>query len=233
VIALYRYFLSSQVRVGRIAVIALLAVAQIGIAWLVGRSDVDRPLSAAAEFVQNIDLALLVPFATLVFAAAAFGDLIDDSTLVYVWLHPVQRWRLVVSAWAAACTLALPLVVPAVAAGAALAGSSGLAGGAAGAAALGVAAYGAVFVCLGLVLRRALLWGTLFVLVWESGVGRFAAGAARLSVQNYTVSLFRGVSGFAEPRYGVEAWVAAVVLCGVAVALGGLASALLSRTSRA
>ena len=75
----------------------------------------DDPLSAGVDFV-NTNIATLIPVAVLVFGAAALGDLIDDGSLVYLWLRPVPSWVHVVAAWAATVTVVIPLVlVPVVA----------------------------------------------------------------------------------------------------------------------
>ena len=76
-------------------------------------------LEAAVGFV-NGNIATLVPVAVLVFGAASLGDLIDDGSMVYLWLRPVPTWLHVVAAWAATVTVAVPLVVVPVVASAAL-----------------------------------------------------------------------------------------------------------------
>ena len=45
--------------------------------------------------MSGFGLALVLPVATLVFASASFGDLVDDQTLVYLWLRdlPLDAFR--------------------------------------------------------------------------------------------------------------------------------------------
>ena len=42
--------------------------------------------------MSNLGFTMVVPIVALVFATAAFGDLKEDSTLVYLWLRPMDRW---------------------------------------------------------------------------------------------------------------------------------------------
>ena len=50
-------------------------------------------------------------------------------------------------------------------------------------------AYVSVFVAVGLLIRRALLWGLVYVFIWEFFVARAGAGAARLSINSYAASI--------------------------------------------
>jgi ABC-2 type transport system permease protein len=138
---------------------------------------------AAWSLVDGYGLSLLIPVVALVFASAALGDPAEDGTLVYLWLRPLPRWQLAVAACAASLTLSIPLAVVPVIVAASVSGVGGrLILGAAAGALLASAAYTAVFVGLGLRVRRALAWGLAYLLIWEQAVARVAKGAARLSI---------------------------------------------------
>jgi ABC-2 type transport system permease protein len=142
----------------------------------------DRP-DAAWSLVNGYGLALLVPVVTLVFASAALGDPAEDGTLVYLWLRPLPRWKLAVSAFVAAVAVAVPVAVVPLVLGAALTGEGvKIVAGAAAGGLLAVAGYAAVFCGLGLRVKRALAWGIAYLLIWEQAVARLSHGAARASL---------------------------------------------------
>src|SRR5207249_7501842 len=137
--------------------------------------------------------------------SAVLGDLVEDGTLVYVWLKPVARWRLVFAAFLATCVVALPVsMVPAVIASAITGTGSGLAAGAAVSTAAATIAYCSIFLWVGLLVRRALVWGLAYVLIWEHAVAHNARGAARLAVFGYSPSLLARIADRAPPRCGVR-----------------------------
>src|SRR5690606_37553551 len=95
--------------------------------------------------------------------------------------------------------------------------------------ALGAVAYGAGFTWLGLRVRRALVWGLTYILVWEGFVARAGATAARLSLRTYTRSLLARVADGPERFVEVSAVAAVVVPLVVAVAATALAVRRLAR----
>jgi len=136
----------------------------------------------------------------------------------------------VLSGYLAACVIALPVTVfPATLAAAITGTGSGLAAGAAISSAAATFAYCAIFLWIGLLVRRALVWGLAYVLIWEHAVAHNARGAARLAVFGYSQSLLARVADRAPPKFGVG-WITAVVVLTVIVALSlALAGRLLSR----
>jgi ABC-2 type transport system permease protein len=134
---------------------------------------------------------------TLVFASAALGDFIDDGTMVYLWLRPVARWKLAVAAASASFTVVLPLVlVPLTIAAAATDKGSDLVVGTIVSATVGIAAYTGLFVLLGVRVRRSLLWGLLYILIWEGFVARAGHNASRLAICSYTRSILSSATGY-------------------------------------
>jgi ABC-2 type transport system permease protein len=188
--ALYRLMLRTQLTKAR--VIGLLALGAIGIvtALAIGASPLVDHQIAGGRFIDTFGLALLAPVATLVFASAALGDPNEDGTLVYLWLRPVPRGRIVLAAIASSITVTWPIVVaPLLVAAAVIDSGPGLVKGTAIACTVAVVAYSAVFVALGLRVRRALMWGLLYILIWEGFVAQANASAARLAIRSYTRSL--------------------------------------------
>lgn len=220
--AVYRLLLRSQATPTRLLALGALGVAAVLVGLAIGRSDPLDPLESGAAFVNGFGLSVTVPVTTLVFASAALGDLVDDSTLVYLWVRPLRRWVVVVAAFLAALTVALPLVVVPLAVAAALTGGgSDLVVGTSLAAGFGVVAYAGLFTALGLRVRRALVWGLLYILIWEGFVARGGDNAARLAVRSITATILADWSD-ADVRLDVlaptTAYVAPFVVAAVALA---------------
>ncbi len=158
--------------------------------------DADAPPEAPFDLVVTLGFALLIPVVALTYASAALGDPAEDGTLVYLWLRPVARWRLVVSAAAGVFTVVLPLVLVPVAGAALLAGrDASLVLGALAGTAVATAAYISVFLGLGLIVQRSFFWGLLYVFVWEGAVSSVGGAAARGSVRLYAQALLADLSG--------------------------------------
>jgi ABC-2 type transport system permease protein len=193
--ALYDLIVKSQATRARLLLLGALGVVGILIAFAIGQSDsADK---AGTQFVNTFGLSLVVPVTTLVFASAALGDFIDDGTMVYLWLRPVQRWKLAIAAAASSFTVVLPLVlVPLTIAAAATGKGNDLVVGTMVSATVGIAAYTGLFVTLGVRVRRSLLWGLLYIFVWEGFVARAGETASRLAICSYTRSILSDATGF-------------------------------------
>jgi len=225
---IYRLVLRSTVTRARLG--ALLALGLVGIvvgaalgtgvrgpALVDGVGLVDGHLATGARFVNAFGLSLLVPVTALVFASAALGDPDEDGTMVYLWLRPVPRSRIVVSAAAASLTVAWPVVVlPLAAAAAATGGGGALVTSTVVAATIGLVAYTGLFCALGLLTQRALMWGLLYIFLWEGFVAGAADSAARLAVRTYARSALSDLSGM--PLAGATVGTTAQWLVPLAVA---------------
>jgi ABC-2 type transport system permease protein len=185
----YRLLLRSVGTKGRLIAIAALAGLSVltAIATALG-APTDR-LAEGVDFV-NDNIATLIPVAVLVFGAAVLGDLIDDGSLVYLWLRPVPSWVHVLAAWAATVTIVVPLVlVPVVAATAIIDSSPALLGAAALGGLVAVAGYAGLFVTLGVRFKRALPWGLVYILIWEMFVASAGKTATKLALRSYVRSI--------------------------------------------
>lgn len=192
----YRLLLRQLVTQGRLFALLAVGIAVAGVAWAVGASDeIDDPLEAAVQVISNLGFAVLVPVVALVFASASLGDAREDGTLVYLWLRPMHRWPVVVGAWLAAITVSLPLTVVPLGGAALLAGGgTELLGASTLAAVVGVVAYSALFVLLGLLVKNSIVWGLAYVLVWEGIVAAFGSFAAKLAIRGYTRSILTSIT---------------------------------------
>ena len=150
----------------------------------------DASLDDSVRLIAGVGLGLVVPVVSLVFAGAAIGDLRDDQTLVYLWLRPMDRWPIVVGAALAAATLAAPItIVPVVVAAALTGADSGIVAGTLLACAVGLVAYVGVFTLFGVWLKRFIVWGLAYILIWEGFIAQAGAGVARVALRKYTRSI--------------------------------------------
>jgi len=230
-IALYRILLRTSVTRGR--VLAFLAGGALLdlIAYSIRVSDYANRENDVYPLLDLAGLALYVPVVALVFSTSSLGDLAQDGTLVYVWLRPVARWKVVLVALAATLTVTLPLTL----------GPAWLAVWLAGASwqvfwaitvstALATGAYVAVFTGFGLRVRHALIFGLGYVLIWEAGVASLGKGPAALSIRHYAESLLahlgnQTVLGATE----ADQWPSIVVLVAVMFVGAVLTTILLTR----
>jgi ABC-2 type transport system permease protein len=150
----------------------------------------DASLDDSVRLIASVGLGLVLPVVSLVFAGAAIGDLREDKTLVYLWLRPMDRWPIVVGAALAAATLVAPItIVPVVAAAVLTGAGNGIALATLLATAVGVVAYVGVFTLFGVWLKRFIVWGLAYILIWEGFIAQAGAGVARVALRKYTRSI--------------------------------------------
>jgi ABC-2 type transport system permease protein len=126
----------------------------------------------AIYYVRNV-----LPLAALFYATSLIADEVEGKTLTYLLTRPLPRPSILAGKFAAYLTTTLTLTLPAtVITFFLLATARGFAGiGAAvpelfrdmGVMALSLLAYGAFFTLLGVLLRRPVIPGILFLFVWE------------------------------------------------------------------
>jgi ABC-2 type transport system permease protein len=200
VIALYRILLRTSVTRGRLlAFLAAGALIDL-IAYAIRVSDYASREADAFSVLDVAALALYVPVVALVFSTSSLGDLASDGTLVYIWLRPVARWKVVVVALAATLTVTLPLTLIPSWLAVVLAGASlQLFWATTAATALATGAYVAIFTGFGLRVRHALIFGLGYVVIWEAGIASIGKGPAALSIRHYAESLLGHMSHQALP----------------------------------
>ncbi len=230
----YRVVLRQIVSPGRLIALSILGAAMVVTGLSIGLSYDDSwaqtPEEVGAGLADGFGLVIIIPVVALMFAVAALADVRNDSTLVYLWLKPVDRSSIAVAAAAAASTVALPLTVVPTTVGAVLAApgtdrAAALVFGAVTAAALGTVAYSCVFVLAGLLFKRAVLWGIAYVLIWEGLAASVGDFAKLISLRGYTRSILAGSVEFDAASAGS----ALIVLVAVSVVALALSTVRLSR----
>ena len=223
----YGIVLRQLVTRGRIAALLLVGAASAGIAIAVGSSDGGgESLEDGVQLISSLHFTLLVPIIALVFATAALGDMREDGTLVYLWLRPMDRWPVAVGSWLASITVSLPLtLVPLVVSSVGLDVGSDLVRATVVAGVIGVIAYSALFVLLGLLLKNSIVWGLGYIMIWEGLIAAFGSFAAKLAIRGYTRSILTSITGV-DLELGDLSMTAGVVVplvvAAAAVALAGV-----------
>jgi ABC-2 type transport system permease protein len=191
----YQIVLRQLMGWGRIVALTLLSSVAIVAGFAHGASDT-ATLDDAVRMIAALGFAVIVPVVSLVFGGASIGDLREDKTLVYLWLRPIDRWPIVLGAALAALTLAAPIALVPLLVGAALTGAgSGIVVGTLIAGVVGVIAYVAVFTMLGVWLRRFIVWGLAYILIWEGFIAQAGPGVARVAIRKYTRSILVARTG--------------------------------------
>ena len=193
--ALFDVMLRLQFNRTRVLALGALGGVSILVGVLLGLAD-DVTISDRINFVNGFGLALVLPVTTLVFASASFGDLVDDQTLVYVWLRDIPRWQLTASAMLSTLTIVIPLVaLPLVATAIAAQLDRDAVLGSITATIIGAVAYTGVFTALGLRAKRSLAWGLLYIFFWEQFIARAGHSVRRFALSAYTRSVLSTISG--------------------------------------
>jgi ABC-2 type transport system permease protein len=230
-IALYRILLRTSVTRGRLLVFVASGALLDLIAYAIRVSDYAHRTADTFQLLDATALALYVPVVALVFSTSSLGDLVSDGTLVYIWLRPVGRWKVVLVALAATLTVTLPLTLIPTCLAVWLAGASWqLLGATAAATALATGAYVALFTGFGLRVRYALLFGLGYVVIWEAAIASIGKGPASLSIRHYAEGLFSHLSNRSIPGVDrADLWPSIIILGAIVVVGSGLTTVLLAR----
>jgi len=204
----YRVILRQLLTRGRVIALLLIGAIVVLLGWLVGRATPEEfpPLTEAETALQELEagvfvvsligFTLLVPIVALVFAGASLGDTREDGTLVYLWLRPMPRAGVAVGAWLAAITVSLPLtLIPMTLTAYLLDTGPELVAAAVIATIVGILAYSALFVLLGLLVKNSIVWGLGYILIWEGLVASFGSAAAKIAVRGYLSSVLTDRTG--------------------------------------
>ena len=182
----------------RLTIMTVLAALPVIIAVIMLRSG-DAP--SVRDFEQAVLSAMLAgsiaPLVVLAIAAAAFGNEVEDRTLLNLVLAPIPRWRILVPKLLGAITVAAPFI----AVSAFLTSHVAFLGDATStmavtvSALVGVALYASAFVWLGLVSPQAIGIGLLYIVLWEGFFSGFVAGVRLLSIRHLAIAWMHGLDG--------------------------------------
>ena len=156
---------------------------------LILQTSTDLTENAALQIALGAYIFLVLPLAAVSAASQAFGTAVQDSTLVYVWLRPIARWKLALAYVGATVASLLPMIVAFCLALTVFETSPRFLGSLALASVLMVMAYSGPVVALGARFKRASMMAMTYVVLGEILLGG-VPGISRISVRNYGWSLF-------------------------------------------
>ena len=193
------YMLSLRQLQSRWRIVALLGVMAIPLVPVIvafATSDKPSALDLDDTLINGLLASAILPLIALVVSTPMFGNEIEDKTLANLTLTPLRRWRIAAPKAIAAVSISVPLIAVSAFVSVLLAFEGAELGSGARAAAasaiglaVGAVVYGAIFVWLGLVSKRALGIGLLYAFVWEGLFGTFVDGLKYLSVKQYALSI--------------------------------------------
>ena len=216
----------------RQAILWLFAASPLAMAILIRVLSDDYTSVIVGQLFDLLLVAVVLPLVVAILATTALGDDVEDRTLSYILLRPIPRWQIVAAKYVSVVVLsAVPLLLM----GAAMAGVAFIDGaedlndyenvirpilGVVAGLALGVLAYSAAFMWLGLISGQALGLAIVYVFVWEGVAANIFSGIRYLSIRSYSLITMREAGG--STLYEISPVAGAEI--GVAVALGGAAA---------
>lgn len=231
-VPVYLLALRGLLRGRRTLAIGLLALLPVVAAVVFAARGHVAPELFWAREVQRLIIPTITAFVAVVVGASAIGDDREDGTILYLAATPIPRLTLVLSKLAAAWTASMALLAPVVIAS----GLIALRGGGAGQIAWPLA--GVALACLGycaaagwlaMTVRRPVMVGVLYILLWEGSIATFAASADRFSLAAYGRAVaVEGVIDVNAPP--TSAGVAAIVLVVVGAVAAWAAARRFTRT---
>ena len=206
--------LRGKKRLGMLALVGLPVLIQVVVLiWGRGRG------TAFANFERLVTytyLRIIAPLVLIFVGTAAFGDEWDGGTAPYLLGAPIRRSTLVLGRWGAAAVRALALLLPAIVVlyvlcllpfEGAMTNYLGELGAVLLATTLMGLAYSAVFLFLGLSLKRSVMVSFIIALVFEGLIGSLPYGFGVLSFGFHARNLvwrLTGHEGFRPPTFGIE-----------------------------
>lgn len=226
------YLISVRQLTGRVRLLVTIGFAALPVLIASFISD-DSPGTIDEALLNGFITSIVIPLIALATATASFGNELDDRTLSNLTLSPTSRWKIVVPKLMASVSIngAILLTSVAISVMIAYGGDFNVLLAALVGCLLGIFAYSAVFLWLGLQTSRALLIGLLYVFLWETLLSNFGPGIRFLSIRAYTLGIIRGIDEgrFADNANIISFPVSLAVLVGVSIVFTALSVRRLQR----
>jgi ABC-2 type transport system permease protein len=184
-----------------------------------------------SQILGVFGFSVVLPLTALIIGTSVLGAEVDDGSIVQLLATPVPRSVVIGSKYMVATVLTMIFVaIPELLAGLiATGGLTKLAVGLFVGALAGSVMYNAVFIMLSVVTTRAIAFGLLYVLIWESLLTNFVSGAKLLSVGHYSLGVANAIAHDSNLNAGLSAGTAIpmgaiVTAAALVVAARGLAS---------
>lgn len=212
---LFGMTIQQLVRGRRLLVLALFFLMPAGIALLARRYNPDYDAEATElGLVFYMIPQALVPLTALVLASGLIQDEVEEQTWTYLLIRPLPRWAIYAAKLAA--TLVVSMTVTAVFTALTLLcvrwGQPGMATGEmlgraariAGLMSLASAAYGAIFGCLSLIVKRSLVIGVAYIILFEGVFANIDFVVRKATVMWYVRVLAERWLGLHVPTWNID-----------------------------
>jgi ABC-2 type transport system permease protein len=168
----------------------VLPVVLVGLAALV-RGLAGEDADATEHVLYGLGLVVVVPLVALLATSGLLASEIDDGAIAYLLAKPVSRYTIVASKLVVAlvCVVAFGAVPMLVAGLVLLPSSPSVAVGFALAAFVAGTAYCAVFAWLSVLTRHAVVFGLVYLLIWEGLLGGLLDGIRWLSITRWAAEV--------------------------------------------
>jgi ABC-2 type transport system permease protein len=168
----------------------VLPVILVGLAALV-RGLAGEDTDATEHVLYGLGLVVVVPLVALLATSGLLAAEIDDGAIAYLLAKPVSRYTIVASKLVVAlvCVVAFGAAPMLVAGLVLLPSSPSVAVGFAVAGLLGGTAYCAIFAWLSVLTRHAVVFGLVYLLIWEGLLGGLLDGIRWLSVTRWSAEV--------------------------------------------
>jgi ABC-2 type transport system permease protein len=201
------------------AAVLAFAALPLAIAALFRLNDAGDAAAFGLQLYDAFVIRIVLPVVALIFGTGAFGAKREEGNPLPLLTKPVPRWRVALVKLGIAMTLTTAVAATvALLTGLILFGGFGpdrLVAGFTAGVALGSVLYAGVFVALGLFVRRAILVGLAYVVIWEAVAADMFAGTRMLSIRQYVLSAADRIAQFDPGRFPVElAWDTARAMSG-------------------
>jgi ABC-2 type transport system permease protein len=180
---------------------------------LLSRAVDDIPEAAFARTAGRGLFGVVIPVGCLVVGDAVLGSEVRSGTFHFTWLSPVGFRTIAAGRWLAGTAVTIVAVALPCALATVLGGVPDAAPGMFLAAAAASAAYVAIFVLVGAMARRAVVWSLAFVVLVERLLGTALSGIAQWTPSWLGRAVYAGLSDGSDElaRQGVPEGGAAVV----------------------
>ena len=145
----------------------------------------------AQAILYGLGLVVVVPLIALLATSGLLASEVDDGSISYLLAKPVSRYTIVISKLVVAFScVAVVGALPMLVAGLILvSGTPSIAVGFAVASLVGGAAYCAVFAWLSVRTRHAVVFGLVYLLIWEGLLGGLLDGIRWLSITRWSAEI--------------------------------------------
>lgn len=166
----------------------------VGLSLLVVTSGGD-PKAATTVILLGLGVTVVLPLTALIIGTSVVGSEVDDGTIVHILTKPLPRREILLTKYLVAAIVsavvgAVPMLVSGI-----IIDSVSVGVGLAVGSAIGAFVYSALFVMASLLIRRAVLVGLAYILLWEGLLGNLLDGTKVLSVQKYVTEFAHAISG--------------------------------------